>query len=278
MQKAVNNTTSSILGRIAVIALAIVFVAPLLWMVLSSLKTEAQLGAYPPQWLPWPIYFKNYAAIWSVVPFLMFIKNSLIVSVASVVGTLVSCPMAAYGFSHLNWKGRDALFFLCIFTMMIPFQVTMVPLFIMFSKLGMNNTFIPLFIESFFGIPFFIFLLRQFFNTIPTELADAARIDGCNEWHILFRLFIPLAKPALLVICLFQFMWAWNDFIKAYIYIKDVNLYTLSLGLSYFNDLHGRQWGLMMTGATVAVLPIVVIFLFVQRSFLEGITMTGLKG
>jgi len=190
----------------------------------------------------------------------------------------------AYGFSRLRWRGRDALFFVCLMTMMIPFQVTMVPLFIVFKHLGWLNSYLPLVIPSFCGSPYFIFMLRQFFMTIPQELSDAARIDGAGEFSILFRILLPLARPALTVVALFQFMWAWNDYLGPLIYINRSALYPLALGINQLRTilvgvgLAPLAYPYLMAVSTVTTAPILIGFFFTQRTFIEGISLTGIKG
>ncbi|MBM3499709.1 MAG: carbohydrate ABC transporter permease [Armatimonadetes bacterium] len=194
------------------------------------------------------------------------------------VGTLLSCSLVAYGLARIRWRGRNALFYGIIATMMLPFQVTMVPIFVVFARLGWVDSFLPLTVPAFFGNAFFIFLLRQFFLTIPDELADAARIDGCSEWDIYWRVVLPLAKPALATVGLFAFMNTWNDYVGPLIYLSDASKYTLSLGLASFSSQYGSYPGMLMAVTVVMTLPIIVLFFLAQRTFIQGITLTGIKG
>jgi multiple sugar transport system permease protein len=197
----------------------------------------------------------------------------------TVIGTLVSSTLVAYGFSRIQWKGRDTIFYCVLATMMIPFPVIMAPLFIIFGKLGWIGSLKPLWIPSFGAAAFNIFLMRQFFRTIPTELTEAARIDGCSELGILVRIVLPLSKPVLLVVALFQFIASWNDFLGPLVYLTRENLYTLALGLEFFQNQHGgTQWNYIMAASSLIVLPIIIIYFFTQKAFIEGISLTGLKG
>jgi multiple sugar transport system permease protein len=260
-------------------ALGLAFSAPFLWMVSSSLKTERQIYRIPPVWIPNPAQWSNYPEALTFIPFFRFIGNTLFIMAASLPGPLIACSLVAYGFSRLRWPGRDTVFFICLSTMMIPYPVTMVPLYIIFQKMGWIGTYKPLIVPTWFATsPMYIFLLRQFFMTIPAELSDAARIDGCSEPGIYLRIILPLAKPALAVVTLFHFGWAWNDFMGPLIYLNDRNMYTIALGLSLFNDLHHFQFALQMAASTVATLPMVLMFFLAQRTFIEGISLTGIKG
>ena len=213
------------------------------------------------------------------VNFWTYIKNSLIVALFSIIGTLVSCAPAAYGFARIRWKGRDVVFVLVLTTMMLPFQVTMIPLYILFTgTLAWGNTFLPLIVPTFFGNAFDIFLLRQFFLTIPEELADAARIDGASEYRIFWSIMLPLSKPVLAAITVFTFLWAWNDFTGPLLYLTDPRRFTMALGLQDFQGQHAVSWNLLMAASAVFTIPIVILFFFAQRTFIQGVKLTGLKG
>lgn len=195
------------------------------------------------------------------------------------VGVVISSSLVAYGFARMRWRGRNVVFIIMIATMMIPFQVVMIPLFILFHHLGWVGTFKPLIVPTFFGSSVFsTFLLRQFFMTIPQTLSDAARIDGANEFTIYSRIILPLAKPALATVALFQFIYAWNDFLGPLIYINTQSLYTISLGLQSFLSSYGTQWGMLMAASTLATLPMILLFFFAQRTFVQGINLTGIVG
>jgi len=220
----------------------------------------------------------NYPAGLTFIPFGKYLLNTLLICALVVLGTLISCSLVAYGLARIRWRGRNALFYGIIATMMLPFQVTMVPLFVVFARLGWVDTFLPLIVPAFFGNAFFIFLLRQFFFTIPDELADAARIDGCREWDIYWRVVLPLAKPALATVGLFAFMGTWNDYVGPLIYLSDASKYTLSLGLATFSSQYGSYPGMLMAVTAVMTVPIIVLFFLAQRTFIQGITLTGIKG
>ncbi|MBN2406510.1 MAG: carbohydrate ABC transporter permease [Elusimicrobia bacterium] len=223
--------------------------------------------------------FSNYIVATRKIPFFLYLKNTLIVCFLSVIGVLLSSSLAAYGLSKIQWKGRDTVFFIVLATMMIPFPVTMIPLFTIFKKLGMTGTLMPLWVPTFFGAAFNIFLLRQFFMTIPNELIEAAKIDGCSEFQIFYRIIIPLSKPILFVVGLFQFLYAWNDFMGPLIYLTNQKTFTLSLGLQFFQSQHGgTEWHLLMAASTMVIVPILILFFFTQKTFIESITLTGIKG
>lgn len=270
-----NKRLSTVLGHVVLIALGVVFFAPFAFMVSTSLKGDQQIFTDHIQWIPHPFVWKNYPSALTYFPFWIYLRNTLIICAGSVVGTVFSAALPAYGFARLRWKGRDPLFFLMIATIMLPSQVTLMPVFLMFRSLGWTGTFLPLIVPAFFGNAFSIFLLRQFFLGIPQELSDAARIDGCNEFGILWRIILPLAKPALATIALFSFMGAWTDFQGPLIYLHDENLYTLAIGLNSFLGRHGGEWNLLMAASTVVTVPLIVVFFFAQRTFVQGIALTG---
>jgi multiple sugar transport system permease protein len=270
-----NKRYSTILGHAILILLGLVFIAPFAFMVSTSLKADQQIFTSRIEWIPRPVMWKNYAAALQYFPFWIYLRNTLIICVGSVVGTVISAALPAYGFARLRWKGRDALFILMIATIMLPSQVTLLPQFLMFRSLGWSGTFLPLIVPAFFGNAFSIFLLRQFFLGIPQELSDAARIDGCSEFGILWRIILPLAKPAIATIALFAFMGAWTDFQGPLIYLHDEKLYTLAIGLNSFLGRHGGEWNLLMAASTVVTVPLILVFFFAQRTFVQGIALTG---
>lgn len=260
------------------IALSISFLAPFALMVSTSLKTEERIFTEHIEWIPNPIRWQNYVEALQSFPFLLYLRNTLFVCALVVVGTVLSSALPAYGFARLRWRGRDAMFLIMLATIMLPAQVTMLPVFVMFRTLGWTGTYLPLVVPPFFGSAFAIFLLRQFFLTIPQELSDAARIDGCSEWRIFWQIIVPLSVPALATVALFAFIGAWTDFINPLVYLTDENTYTLAVGLQTFVGRHSSEWNLLMAAATVVTLPLMVIFFFTQRLFIEGITLTGIKG
>jgi multiple sugar transport system permease protein len=224
--------------------------------------------------------WENFAnAIHAMKMFWVYLKNTLILCILTVVGTVASSALAAYGFRASNWRGRDKVFVVCLATMMVPFPVVMVPIYCMFRWLGWIGTLKPLWVGSFFAGAFNVFLLRQFFMTIPKDLSEAARIDGCSEFRIFWQIILPLCRPALMVVALFQFMYTWNDFLGPLIYLTKQDDYTLALGLQLFQSQHGgTEWHYLMAASTLVALPIIVLFFFTQKTFIEGISMTGIKG
>ena len=277
-------TSQNILLRFLVLALlvlfSIVFLAPFLWMISTSLKPLRETMSLPLRWIPSVIQWNNYGdAIQEMRYFWRYAGNSLFLCVMNVLGTVTSSSLAAYGFSRITWRGRDKVFLLLLATMMIPFPVIMVPIYSLFKHLGWIGTFMPLWVPSFFAGAFNVFLLRQFFLTIPMDLTEAARIDGCNEFEIFWRIILPLSRPALLVVALFQFMFTWNDFLGPLIYLTDQKHFTLALGLQSFQSENGgTSWNLLMAASTMVMLPVIILFFFTQRLFIQGIAITGLKG
>jgi multiple sugar transport system permease protein len=213
------------------------------------------------------------------VNFWVYFKNTLIIAALAVIGTLLSCAPVAYGFSRIDWPGRDIVFILVLSTMMLPFQVTMIPLFLFFTEtLGWGNTFLPIVVPAFFANPWDIFLLRQFFRGIPNDLMDAARVDGASEFRIFLQIVLPMSKPVLVTISIFTFLWAWNLFLEPLLYLNDPEKFTMALGLQDFQGQRHVAWNLMLAAAMVFTVPIIILFFFAQRTFIEGIKLTGVKG
>jgi ABC-type glycerol-3-phosphate transport system permease component len=276
---------AEIFKYLALVVLAISFLLPFYWMGSSALKDDVQVFTVPPIWVPNPAYWNNFWDAWNSQPFNLYAVNTVFrYAIPATFGTVLSSAIVAYGFSRLRWPGRDALFSLCLMTMMIPFQVRLVPLFIIFKQLKWTNSFKPLVIPAYFGSAYFIFLLRQFFRTIPEELSDAARIDGSSEVGIFFRIILPLAKPALTVVALFAFMGAWNDYLGPLIYNNREGQWVLALGLEHLRGgiyevgFSRLAYPYLMAVSTIITIPIVIAFFFTQRTFIEGISLTGLKG
>lgn len=255
-----------------------VFILPFLWMLSTALKPNADVLAYPPDFIPSSFEWHNFTDAWNALPFNRFLVNTIIITAAAVAGNLVSCVLPAYAFARLRAPGRSAMFALMLATMMIPFEVTLVPTFVMFSKLGMVNTFWPLILPAWFGSAFFIFLLRQFFTTIPRELDDAARIDGAGHVRILWSILLPQIRPAIATVAVFSFIGSWNNLLGPLIYLRDQDKYTLALGLSLFQGTYATQYNQMMAVALITLLPIIVVFFLAQRTFISGITLTGMGG
>jgi ABC-type glycerol-3-phosphate transport system permease component len=256
---------------------AIVFLLPLFWMLSSSLKPEWQVLANPPVWIPNPPRWENYREALTYLPFGRYAVNTLIISLGAIVGHVLSCTIVAYGFARLRAPGKDFFFLLLLSTLMLPYPVTMVPLFVLFNALGWINTFLPLIIPTFFGNAFYIFLLRQFFLTLPPDLEDAARIDGANTLQVLRHVILPISMPALATVVIFTFQASWNDFLQPLIYLQDQSRYTLTLGLNFFRGSFQVRWSYLMAASLVVVLPVVIVFFLAQRLFIRGIAMTGMK-
>jgi multiple sugar transport system permease protein len=264
-------------AHLVLIIASFFFMIPFIWMVSTSLKPLTQVFTFPPEWIPKPVKWSNYIDAMNYIPFFTYLKNTTIITVVSTVGAVLSCPIVAYSFAKLKWPGRNILFIITIGVMMIPGQVTMIPLFLLFEKLGLVGTPYPLIIPAFFGIPFYIFLLRQFFMGLPDSLREAAKIDGASEFRIYWQIMLPLAKPAVLAVGLFQFMASWTDFIGPLLYLTDSVQYTLSLGLQQFQSQKGSEWGLMMAVSTMMTVPVILLFFFLQKTFIKGITFSGIK-
>lgn len=257
---------------------AAIFAVPLVWLVLTSFKPAEQILADPHRVLPETWRAANYLEAVTTMPYFSYLRNSLLLCVGSVLGTLWSCSLAAYAFARLKWPLRQQAFGVLIATMLLPWHVTMIPRFLLLRELGLYNTLGALVVPTFFGDAFSIFLLRQFFLTIPPELSEAARLDGCGEWGIFWRIVLPLAKPALATVALFQFIASWNDFNGPLLYLNDPSRFPLAYGLEQFVSSYSSQTNLLMAAAVLFTLPIVILFFFTQRTFLRGIATTGLKG
>lgn len=258
---------------------AAVLIIPIFWMVSSSLKSWSEVLAVPPTWLPHPPKWSNYLQGWTALPFSTFLINSCLVTGLAVLGDVITSSLVAFGFARLKSRKSGFLFMMVLATMMIPYQVIIIPQFILFKFFGWVDSLKPLFVPAFFGWPFFIFLLRQFFMTIPGELDDAARIDGCSTWRIYWNIMLPLCKPALATVAIFSFIANWNNFMAPLIYISSQAKYTLPLGLNLFRGrIGGTQYHLVMAVSVLTLLPIIVMFSFAQKYFIRGITLTGIKG
>jgi multiple sugar transport system permease protein len=264
--------------HIALIPAAFVFLLPFLWMLSTALKPDSQLDAYPPIWIPNPLQWSNFPKTVTYVPFFLYLRNTLIISISSMVGVVISSALAAYSLARIHWPGRQVLFLMTIATLMLPFQVTLIPVFLVFKNLGWVGDFRPLILPQFFGYAYYIFLMRQFFSSIPQELSEAAYIDGANEFRIFWSVVLPLAKPALATVAVFQFIRSWTDYLGPLIYLNDQQLYTLQLGLYQYSSQYGREWGLLMAAAVLITLPVIIVFFLTQRTFVQGVTLSGIKG
>jgi multiple sugar transport system permease protein len=262
----------------ALIVGSIIFSIPFLWMISTSLKEPADLFHYPPIWIPDPIQWQNYVAVYNMIPLLTFVKNTLIIVAFNLVGQLASSSLAAFGFARLRFAGRDTLFLLVLATMMLPGFVTMIPNFVLFKLFGWLNSNKPLIVPAFFGSAFYIFLLRQFFLSLPRELDEAAELDGCSPLDIYWRIILPLAKPVLATVAVFCFISNWNDFFGPLIYLNSLDKMTLALGLALIRTQFHTVQHLMMAASVMSVLPIIVIFFLAQNYFVQGIALTGRTG
>ena len=259
------------------IALAIAFLAPLVFIVLTSLMTDRQ--ALSPDLWPHPFRLRNFVDVFSTVPLMRYAGNTFLYATLATVGVVVSSVPVAYALSRLRWRGRDAVFLLVVASMMLPAQVTIVPLYVLFSKLHLVGSLTPLILPNWFGDAFSIFLLRQFFLTIPEEYADAARVDGCGEIRIMVSVVARLARPAIAAVALFSFLYCWKDFFGPLLYTgENQDHWTLSVGLAQFRTLYQVQWNLTMAATLLFMAPVIALFFAAQKTFVEGVTLTGVKG
>ncbi|MFN8487921.1 MAG: carbohydrate ABC transporter permease [Caldilineaceae bacterium] len=278
-QRRLLRLLGELLKYVVLLLCSLFFILPWVWMISTSLKNPQELSVYPPVWIPHPIRWDNYLQAFRQAAFAAYLGNTLLVTLPSVLGALLSNALVAYGFGRLRWPGRDWVFGVVLATLILPGFVTFIPLYLIFRKLNWINTYLPLVIPTFLGNPFFIFLLRQFFLGLPDELSDAARVDGASEFRIFTQIILPLARPALAVVALFQFIGSWNDYFGPLIYLSDKALYTISLGIANMQSSYGfMNFAWIMAATCMSVLPIVVLFFFAQRTFIEGIALTGLKG
>ena len=263
----------------ALIGVGLVFLTPLLWMLSTSLKPDGAEFEYPPRLIPPTPASENYLRGLTILPFARYFVNSVIVAGLATVGNMLSASLVAFGFARLRFPERDKLFVLLLMTLMIPFQVTLIPTFVLFKNLGWVNTYLPLTVPHFFGISaFYIFLMRQFFMTIPYDLDEAARIDGANSFQIWWRILVPLSAPALGTVAVFSILASWNDFLGPLIYMNKPDMRTMALGLQFFVGQYGTRWNQLMAVAVVMTIPVVVLFFLAQRFFMRGIAMTGITG
>jgi len=278
-RRTLRATGASISKHAVLIVLSAMFALPLVWMVGTSFKTAQQALQLPVVWWPHPFLWDNYPDLFRALPYFRFFLNTFLYAGITIVGVCVSSSLVAYGFSRLRWPGRNAVFYVMLMTLILPFVCTLIPLFVMYKRFGWIGTYLPLEIPTFFGSSVFsTFLLRQFFMTIPQALSDAARIDGANEFYIYSRIILPLAKPALAAVILFQFVYCWNDYLGPLVYISNQNSYPVSLGLDLILGEYTTNWAWVMAGATAATAPIVILFFLTQRTFIQGIALTGTKG
>lgn len=266
---------------LGVAVVVLLFLVPFLWMIVTSLKSPEDLNGNPLSWMPSGFYLQNYSDALSIIPYMQYLGNTLLICVPNVIGTVLSCSLAAYSLACVKWPGRGVSFGLVLSTMMLPYPVTIIPLYLVFRHLGWINPaggYLPLTVPAFFGAPFFIFLLRQFFASIPTELSEAAKVDGATDLRIYAQLMLPLSKPALATTALLTFLYTYTDFLNPLIYISNPDRFTLSLGLLGYFSQHGAAWGPLMAASFMFTIPTAVLFLLAQRTFIQGIATSGLKG
>jgi multiple sugar transport system permease protein len=270
----------SVVAAYAALTLAaLALVLPLIWLFSTSLKMPGREFVLPPEWIPDPVRWQNYVDAFRARPFSLYARNTTLIMISATAGTLLTASMAAYAFARLRFPGRQTLFAITLSTLMLPFIVTMVPTFILFKELGWINTFLPLIVPSWAGGgAFYVFLMRQFFMTIPYELEEAARIDGAGFFRTYWQVTMPLSGPVLATVGIFSFIHHWNDFLPPLIYLSSPQLYTLALGLQTFRGEYTSQWSLLMAASAAMVLPVLVVFFFAQRYFLRGVVMSGFAG
>ena len=256
----------------------LMFTFPFLWMVRTSLMEETLIYVQPPVWIPWPLRIQNYREMLAAGPVSSWVKNSAIVTTLSVTGDLFASTLAAFGFSRTKFPGRDKLFVMVLATLMIPFHVLLIPQFAFFHLLHWINTLRPLWVPMWFGTAFSIFVLRQYFLTLPTELDEAAVIDGATKWDIFLRIVIPLSKPAIATVGVFRFIDAWNDFVRPLVFLQTPDALTLAVGIRWFSGRYETFFHWLMAGSVVMLLPIIITFFIAQKQFVRGIVLTGIKG
>lgn len=261
-----------------VFAGALLYSMPFIWMLSTSVKPGYQVYTIPPVWIPDSWDFTSYTTPWKNMPFATFYTNTVVLTVTNIIATVISSSLVAFAFARMRFRGREFLFMLVLSTLMLPSQVTLIPIYVLWSKLGLVNTLWPLIIPNFFGGPFNIFLLRQYMMSVPLEYDDAARIDGASWFQIYYRIMMPMSAPALGVISIFAFTFNWNDFLMPLIYLNDANNFTISLGLTLLNSRYSQQIQQTMAQTIIAIIPVLVVFFAAQRFYIQGIIISGVKG
>ncbi len=278
-RQSVQKTVKTVLGYTILLTLSVVFLIPFLWSLSASFKGLLQVYAIPPVWIPKPIHWENYIRIFKLLPLLRFFWNTIVITTLSLVGQIFSASLVAYAFARLRWPLRDFFFFLLLGTMMLPTQVTLIPQFLLYQYLGWMDTYLPLIVPHFLGISAFsIFLLRQFFKSVPLELEEAARIDGSSFFRTFWTIILPLSKPALATIVILTFIQKWNEFMPPLIYLQTYEKFPVSLGINMFKDVYSSLPHYIMATSMVALVPILVLFFVAQKYFVKGIMLSGLKG
>lgn len=270
--------TDKTIVYILLIFFSLLFLAPFFWMLTTSVKSPEELYLFPPKWIPSKFHFENFKEAWMSQPFNQFFLNTVTVTVLSTIGQIVSSSLVAYGFARFKFKGRDFLFIVLLASMMIPWEVTMIPLYMEFNFLGWINTLKSLFVPSWFGAPFYIFLLRQFIMSIPKEMDEAARMDGANAFQIYYKIYLPLMKPSLILVSVFNILSCWNDYLGPLVFLNDQSKYTLTLGLAQFKGMFGVNMEGIMAVTFLISLPPLILFFFAQKYIVEDASRSGVKG
>lgn len=263
--------------HLVLLAGVVLMFIPLVWTISTSLKSPGEVYLFPPTWIPNEIMWSNYYRAVTAIPFFLYLWNTVFITAISIVGKVISITLVAFSFARLRWWGRDVMFIVMLATMMLPPHITLIPQFIMFKWLGWIDTFLPLIVPTFFGGPYLTFLVRQYLLAIPRELDDAARIDGCSDFGLYWRIIMPLAKPAILIVVIFVFNNTWNEFLLPLIYLHNPDLFTLALGLRMFQGEASTSWNLLMAASLLSMLPVIILFFVTQRHFIQGIVFTGVK-
>jgi multiple sugar transport system permease protein len=277
-RKRFSRTIKSISTHVVLLVGSFFFVAPLIFLVSTSLKASRQIAKFPPDLIPDPFIWRNYTDVFIYAPFGQYLLNTLFIIVPAVFGAAITSALAAYAFARLRAPGKNIIFMVLLSTLMLPGVVTLIPTYILYAKIGWIGSFKPLIVPVLFGNAFFIFLMRQFFTTLPRELEDAALIDGCGRLQIFWTIILPLAKPVMATVTIFAFMGGWNEYFGPLIYLGEKSQYTLALGLQVFVSQHTTEWGMLMAASTMMVIPIILLFFFAQKQFVQGIMLTGMKG
>lgn len=254
------------------------FLLPIIWMVSSSLKDTNTIFKYPPKLLPDPVLWKNYLEAVTYIPFFKYMKNTAIISVLSAIGAMISTPPVAYAFAKLKWPGRNIAFIIVLSTLMLPFQVQVIPLYVLYKKIGWLGTYLPLILPNFFSGALYVFLMRQFMKGIPDEVCESAFLDGAGHFKVLARIIVPFCFPVMFAIGLFTFLGSWTDFFAPLIFLTNEKYYTISLGLQQYSSIHKTQWAYLMAACVMFTVPVLAVFFFTQKTFIMGITFKGVKG
>jgi ABC-type glycerol-3-phosphate transport system permease component len=263
--------------HIILISGVVLMMIPLVWTISTSLKSPGEVFAFPPTWIPSKLMWSNYVDAVNAIPFFTYLWNTTYITALSIVGKVASIMLVAFAFARMRWWGRDFMFMLMLSTMMLPPHVTLIPQFILFKEIGWLNTFLPLIVPQFFGGPWLTFLVRQYLLTIPRDLDDAARIDGCSDWGVFWRIIMPLSAPAVIIVVIFVFNNTWNEFLTPLIYLQSQEKYTLALGLRLFQGESATNWHLLMAASLLSMLPVLILFFSAQKYFMQGIVFTGVK-